>query len=176
MIALNSINKFETLNCQLPGNFFKGKKMIRETLRKCISQSSNTSCPFYLLSLSSKIFTALDYTNTFMTLVCPFTSPFFWSGKRAGKKYITMLPITWIVRNPFTCYRTSKKKIKALNSINRFMTLTCKIIFDFFFWWRKWAEKQYKKHVAQKPINSRPFYLWSIHSKKKLRLWIPQTN
>ena len=74
-----------------------------------------------------------------------FISLFFWRGKRAGKNYRTMSPITWIVHAPFTCYQYVLKKIIALNSINRFITLTCQIIFAFSFCWGKWAGKQYTK-------------------------------
>ena len=101
-----------------------------------------------------------------MTLICLFISLFFWKGKKAGENYITMLPKAWIVHAPFTCYQYVLKKIIALNSINRFMTLTCQIIFAFFFLLREMSRETVQTHIVQKPNTSRPFYLWLIRSKK----------
>ena len=89
-----------------------------------------------------------------MTSICPFISLFCWRGKRAGKNYITILPITWIVHAPFTCYQ-NVLNIKVLKSMNKFMTLTCQIIFTFSFD-EKNEHGNSTKHVTQKPNSSRP--------------------
>ena len=111
------------------------------------------TCYHYIL----KKFTALNYTNKFMTLICPFISLFFWRGKRAGENYIIISPKAWILHAPFTCYQYVLKKFTALNSINRFITLTCQIIFAFFFCWGKWAGKQYKNMSSRNQILHAPF-------------------
>ena len=102
--------------------------------------------PFTCYHYVQKKFTALNYMNKFMTLICPFISLFFWRGKRAEKNYIIISPNAWIL-----------KKFTALNSISRFIPLTYQIIFAFFFCWGKWAGKQYKNMSSTNQILHTPF-------------------
>ena len=110
------------------------------------------TCYHYVL----KKFTALNYTNKFMTLICPFISLFSEGRKEQGKLH------NHVAHNlnsscPFYLLSIRPKKITALNSINRFMTLTCQIIFAFFFCWGKWAGKQYKNMSSRNQILHAPF-------------------
>ena len=138
-----------TLNCQFTGIFSEeqkaGKWYTNVTPMNQILHAPIT-CHHYVINK----FTALNYTNKFMTLICPFISLFFWGGKRAGENYMR-------VHAPFTWYQYVLKIFTDMNSINRFITLTCQIIFAFFFCWGKWAGKQYKNMSSTNQILHAPF-------------------
>ena len=75
MLALNFINKITTLNCNFSETI---SEMLnsRETLPKRIAHYSNTSRPFTCYNYALKKINALNYTNKFTTLMCPFSSLF----------------------------------------------------------------------------------------------------
>ena len=104
--------------------------------------------------------------NKFMTLICPFISLFFWRGKRAGKNYIIILPKAWILHAPFTCYQYVLKKIYSSEFHKQVHNFDLSNYFCFFLLLREMSRETVQKHVVQKPNTSRPFYLWSIRSKK----------
>ena len=95
--------------------------------------------------------------NKCMTLICPFIAFFFWRGKRAGENCISMLPITWIVHNPFVCYQCGPK-----NYSSKFHTQVLEFdlsnYFHFLRLMRKMSRETVQKHLTQTPNSLCPFY------------------
>ena len=165
MIALNSINKFKTLNCQLPGIFLKGKKS-REALPKRIAHSSNTSCPFYLLSLHSKKIYSSELHEQIHDFDLSIHFTFFLKRKKSREKLHNHIAQSLNTSRPFYLLSIRTKKNYSSEFHKQVHNFDLSNYFRFFLLLREMSRETVQKHVVQKPNTSRPFYLWLIRSKK----------
>ena len=158
LIALNSINKFKTLNCQLPGIFLKGKKS-REALPKRIAHSSNTSRPFYLLSLRSKKIYSSELHEQIHDFDLSIHFTFFLKRKKSREKLHNHITQSLNTSCPFYLLSIRTKKIYSSEFHKQVHNFDLSNYFRFFLLLREMSRETVQKHVFHKPNTSRPFYL-----------------
>ena len=120
------------------------------------------TCYHYIL----KKFTALNYTNKFMTLICPFISLFFLKRKKSREKLHNHIAQSLNTLRPLSSLSIRTKKIYSSEFHKQVHNFDLSNYFRFFLLLREMSRETVQKHVFHKPNTSRPFYLWLIRSKK----------
>ena len=137
----------------------KGKKS-REALPKRIAHPQILHAPFTCYHYVLKKFTALNYTNKFMTLICPFLSLFL-KRKKSREKLHNHIAQSLNTSRPFNLLSIRTKKIYSCSSEfhKQVHNFDLSNYFRFFLLLREMSRETVQKHVFHKPNTSRPFYL-----------------